>query len=167
MRLMVIGPPGSGKTTLCRRISTHTTLPIHHVDALFFDREWRERPTEEFGRDHAAILEQERWILDGNATQYFAPRAARATHLIYMKTPRLMCTFRVLWRWWRHRKGWRSDRPVGSRERIVWGLFRYMWRYNRRYGAEIRSLAAANPHLVYLEHYWPQRLHLAQLGYER
>lgn len=161
MRLMVIGPPGSGKTTLCRQIAAERGIPLHHVDALFFDREWKERPTEEFVRDHERILAEEEWILDGNATRHFAPRIARATHLVYLHTPRLLCVFRVLLRWWRHRNAFRDDRPKGSRERIVWGLFRYLWHYHARYREKIRALAAEHPELIYIEQHWPQRLNLA------
>jgi dienelactone hydrolase len=133
-RIMIIGPPGSGKTTLSRRLSEELNLPLHHLDELFFEEGWKERLTEEFVRDHEAILAEPRWILDGNAHRHFAPRAAHADTLIYLRPPRLLCLYRVL-----RRGDWSFK------------LVKYLWCYHRRFGEKIRALKENYHHLLYLE----------------
>ena len=150
-RVMIIGPPGSGKTTLAHKLAAKTGLPLYHVDRLFFTDNWQERLTEEFARDQAAILAKPEWILDGNAVHHLEPRAKEADTLILLNPPRILCLYRMLKRriigQFRHR----PDRPDNSREKLIWKLLVYMWQWNKRYYKQVLALRDANPHLDFVE----------------
>ena len=65
-KVIIIGSPGSGKSTFARRLREKTGLPLYYLDRI-----WR-RPartnitTEEFDRRLMAILREDQWIIDGN-----------------------------------------------------------------------------------------------------
>lgn len=66
-RVIVIGPTSSGKSTLAARLAR--TLGAAHIelDALHWEPDWVEAPTDVFrARVTAAIEAHERWVVDGN-----------------------------------------------------------------------------------------------------
>ena len=46
-RVMVIGSPGAGKSTLARRLASITGLPLYHLDAEYWLPRWTERDPDE------------------------------------------------------------------------------------------------------------------------
>ena len=46
-RVMVIGQPGSGKSTFARSLGAATGLPVHHMDHIHWMSGWQERPRAE------------------------------------------------------------------------------------------------------------------------
>jgi len=39
-RVMIVGQPGSGKTTLAREIGKRTGLPVYHMDHIHWEPGW-------------------------------------------------------------------------------------------------------------------------------
>lgn len=155
---MIIGPAGAGKTTLSLELGQKLNLPVYHVDRLFFQEGWRERPTEEFIRHHLETLTEPKWIIDGNAARHFSPRAKAAQLLIYLNFSRTLCLYHMIRRWWTYRKGARPDRPDNCPERINWKLIRYIWNYNKKYRPQILALLEINPNLTFLEFCHPKQV---------
>jgi adenylate kinase family enzyme len=65
-RVLVIGPTGSGKTTLAESISRVSNLRHIELDLLRYRRNWQEIPADEFVEQVAAIAQTDSWIIDGN-----------------------------------------------------------------------------------------------------
>jgi adenylate kinase family enzyme len=65
-RVLVIGPTGSGKTTLAESISRVSGLRHIELDLLRYRRNWQEIPADEFIDQVAAIAQTNTWIIDGN-----------------------------------------------------------------------------------------------------
>ena len=65
-RVIVIGCPGSGKTTFAEKLSQRTKLPLYYLDAIWHKPDRTHITREDFDERMAQILPQERWILDGN-----------------------------------------------------------------------------------------------------
>jgi len=157
-RIMVIGPAGAGKTTYSCQLPSVLGLPLHHIDRLFFQDEWKERPTEEFVREHLKMLAETDWIIDGNAVHHLKPRAEVADLLVYLHFSRPRCFFNMFKRWWTHRNEARPDLPENCPEKLNWKLFKYTWNYHKKYYAEILDLVERNPNLQYLEFHNPTAL---------
>lgn len=153
---MIIGPAGAGKTFYSAKIANTLKLPIYHVDRLFFQENWKERPTEEFARDQLKLLGQKEWLIDGNAVHHLKARAAAAELLIYLRFSRLRCFFNMFKRWWTHRKKARPDLPDNCPEKLNWKLFKYTWNYHRKYYPSILELVQQNPNLQYREFRTPR-----------
>lgn len=65
-RIIVIGSPGSGKSTFSRRLAELTGLPLHHLDMIKHRPDRTTIPSEEFDKRLKAVLQTEGWIIDGN-----------------------------------------------------------------------------------------------------
>ena len=62
---MIIGPPGSGKSALAKRVSAITGLTLYHMDQLHFLPGWVEKPNDEWLQLIADIAARDEWIIEG------------------------------------------------------------------------------------------------------
>lgn len=86
MRIAVFGKPGGGKSTLSRQIAAATNLPLHQLDLIQYQRGGRKVTDGEFLRQHADILAQTRWVVDGFGNpQAFAAMLEAADVLVYVE----------------------------------------------------------------------------------
>ena len=65
-RIMIIGCPGSGKTTLALALKEKLGLPLIHLDQLWWKGNWENVTREEFDSRLAMAVNMENWIIDGN-----------------------------------------------------------------------------------------------------
>ena len=65
-KIIVIGCPGSGKSTFSRELSLRTGLPLFHLDMMYWnaDRTHVEKPV--FLDRLQSAMSGEAWIIDGN-----------------------------------------------------------------------------------------------------
>lgn len=65
-KVIVIGCPGSGKSTFARHLSKKTGLPLFYLDMLWHKPDKTTVTREEFDRRLDEILTLDAWIIDGN-----------------------------------------------------------------------------------------------------
>ena len=65
-KVIVIGCPGSGKSTFAIQLSKITKLPLFHLDMLYWNADRTTVSKEEFALRLDSVLEKEEWIIDGN-----------------------------------------------------------------------------------------------------
>ena len=73
-RVIVIGCPGSGKSTFARELQKRTGLPLISLDNVWWKPDRTHISREEFDARLAEILEQPEWIIDGSYSRTFEPR---------------------------------------------------------------------------------------------
>ena len=130
--MLVIGSGGAGKSTLARRIGERTGLPVIHLDALYWRPGWVEAPPDEWTGTVAALLEGDRWVMDGNYGRTLEQRLRACDTVVFLDLPRLVCAWRVLARAVRYRGRSRPDMAPGCPERMTWDFLRWVWAYPRR-----------------------------------
>ena len=141
--MLVIGSGGSGKSTLARRIGERTGLPVIHLDALYWRPGWVEAPPDEWTGTVAALLEGDRWVMDGNYGRTLEQRLRACDTVVFLDLPRLVCAWRVLARAVRYRGRSRPNMAPGCPERMTWEFLRWVWWYPRRSRPGVlRKLAA-------------------------
>jgi adenylate kinase family enzyme len=87
-RVAVFGNAGGGKSTLARRLSELTNLPLYPLDALQFRAGGGKVPDDEYLKAHAELLRRETWIIDGYGSRASAwERFAAADTLVYVDLP--------------------------------------------------------------------------------
>jgi adenylate kinase family enzyme len=141
-KVAVIGNAGGGKSTLCRRLSAARQLPLYVVDDLQWRPGWVQTPAEEFRRLHDAILEQERWIIDGwGARACIEQRFEAADTLILVDFP-LYVHY-----WWALKRQFKSLlRPAAYGPAgcpmwpVTWRLLKLMWTLHRTARPELIAL---------------------------
>jgi len=131
-RIVVIGCPGSGKTTLALRLGRRLALPVVHLDVLFWRPGWKASDTPSFRDRGSQAIAGDAWIVDGSfATQTFDLSLPRVDAIVFLQRPRRGCLWRIAWRSIFGRGGDRPDLPAGCPEQFDWGLFVQVWRYER------------------------------------
>ena len=64
-RVAVFGNAGGGKSTLARRLSNATDLPLYALDVIRFRADGNAVAQEEYAKAHADILARDEWIIEG------------------------------------------------------------------------------------------------------
>lgn len=152
LRVAVVGSPGSGKSTLSRRLAQACGIAALHLDDLYWRAGWQ-RPAEAEWRAHVTQLASgETWLIDGNYSPTLRERISRAQVVILVDTPMVVCLYRVVRRALRIRAGRAAELPARVRaqaeagERVsatqdFAGLVRLVLSFRRR-REEILSLVA-------------------------
>jgi len=65
-RVVVIGTSCCGKTTLASQLAQRLRCPHIELDALHWEPNWVEKPTEAFRKLVHQAVAPERWVVDGN-----------------------------------------------------------------------------------------------------
>ena len=65
-KAIIIGCPGSGKTTFAEKLQKCTGLPLYYLDAIWHKPDKTHIPREEFDERIKEIFITPEWIIDGN-----------------------------------------------------------------------------------------------------
>jgi adenylate kinase family enzyme len=131
-RVLVIGSGGAGKSTFAVRLGERAGLPVIHLDALYWHAGWVSTPPDVWARTVAALLERDEWVMDGNYGGTLDARLAAADTVILLDLPRLVCLWRVVRRWLRHRGSTRPDMAAGCDEQLTLEFLWWVWTYPAR-----------------------------------
>jgi adenylate kinase family enzyme len=130
-RILVIGSPGAGKSTLARRLAEGLDLPLIHLDREYFGPGWTTPPRAEWQGRVEALAARPEWVMDGNYSSTFDLRVPRAQAVVWLDVPRWRCLLGVLWRVARNYGRVRPDLGPGCRERFDGSFLRFIWNYPR------------------------------------
>ncbi|MDB5045177.1 MAG: topology modulation protein FlaR [Deinococcus sp.] len=97
-RVLIVGSPGAGKSTLAKKLAARTGLPLIHLDELYWNPGWVKVESAVWQQRLAEALAAERWIVDGNFSTTLRERAFRADLVVFLRPPRLLCLWRAFWR---------------------------------------------------------------------
>ncbi|WP_162559354.1 AAA family ATPase [Microvirga sp. 17 mud 1-3] len=97
-RILVIGSPGAGKTTLARRIAAALGLPLVHLDREYWRPGWVKPADEDWDRQAADLAERPAWVMDGEYFDSADRLLARATAVVWLDLPAWLCLPRALGR---------------------------------------------------------------------
>ena len=83
-RVIVIGCPGSGKSTFARALQAKTGLPLHYLDMMFWNADKTTVSREEFDKRLDAVLATERWLIDGNYSRTLEKRISACDTVYFL-----------------------------------------------------------------------------------
>ncbi len=106
-KVIVIGCPGSGKSTFSRALHDITGLPLIHLDMLYWNADKTTVEKTVFRARLSQALSQNEWIIDGNYASTMELRMQVCDTVIFLDYPTEVCLEGV-----RNRRGKvRSDMP--------------------------------------------------------
>ena len=65
-KIIVIGCPGSGKSTFSKQLKEKLNLPLYHLDLIWNKEDKTTIKREEFDNKLKEIFKNDNWIIDGN-----------------------------------------------------------------------------------------------------
>lgn len=147
-KVAVFGNAGGGKSTLSKRLSTISHLPLHVLDKIQYQAGGVEVPEEEYKRVHGEILATDQWIIDGfGSIETLWPRLDRADTLVYVDLPIYVhcwwITKRLFKGFFKPPEGWPDGSPLLKSSltsyRTLWLCHTYLTPKYRDYVARVRN----------------------------
>ena len=139
-RVMVIGSPGAGKSTLARQLALLTALPLRHFDAEYWLPGWTERDPTEWQERLQALVAEDRWIIDGNYGGSLAVRAGRADTIVHLDYSTAHFLWRAMKRIVSTHGRVRADSAPGCPEQFDPAFIAYIATFRARKRAKIRRV---------------------------
>lgn len=131
-RIIVIGCSGSGKSTLARALSYRYGLRHISLDRdVFWMPGWTERPKEEAYSRIEALVQEERWVMDGTSPGSLNLRLPRTDLVIWLRPPRWTSLRGAIGRWLRYAGRTRPEMAPGCPEKIDFEFLHYIWTFER------------------------------------
>lgn len=90
-KIIVIGCPGSGKSTFAKKLKEITKLPIYHLDMIWNKPDKTTITREEFDEILSKILNEESWIMDGNYQRTLERRIQACDTIYLLDYPMELC----------------------------------------------------------------------------
>ena len=90
-KVIVIGCPGSGKTTFAEKLNKVTGLPLYYLDAIWHKPDRTHISREEYDIRLAEILSSDSWIIDGNYSRTVEIRLKACDTVFLFDLPTEVC----------------------------------------------------------------------------
>jgi adenylate kinase family enzyme len=90
-KVLVIGCPGSGKSTFSRALHSALGLPLYHLDMLYWNADKTTVEKSVFLQRLEEALKKDRWIIDGNYLSTMELRLKNCDTVIFLDYPPSLC----------------------------------------------------------------------------
>ena len=90
-KVIVIGCPGSGKSTFAEKLNKLTGLPLYYLDAIWHKPDKTHIPREEFDQRISEIFATPEWIIDGNYSRTIEMRLKECDTVFLFDLPTEVC----------------------------------------------------------------------------
>ena len=90
-KIIVIGCPGSGKSTFARALHDKTGIPLYHLDMMYWNADKTTVEKRVFLELLSSVLEKDEWIIDGNYGSTMELRMAECDTVIFLDYPLDVC----------------------------------------------------------------------------
>ena len=125
-KVIIIGCPGSGKSTFARKLKTVTGLPLYHLDMMFWNEDRTTVPKEIFIERLKNAMKNDEWIIDGNYGSSMEMRLKECDTVFFLDYPTEVCLEGI-----ENRKGKpRSDMPCSDGEEPDEEFIKFVRTYN-------------------------------------
>lgn len=136
-KIMVIGCPGSGKSTFSRALHEITGLPLYHLDMLNWNADRTTVEKEVFRNRLAEVIVKDNWIMDGNYGSTMELRMQACDTVFFLDYPLEVCMNGITER----RGKERPDMPwIESADEVDEEFIEFVKNYNSESRPEVMTL---------------------------
>ena len=141
-KIMIIGCPGSGKSTFSRALHEKTGIPLYHLDMMFWNADRTTVEKQVFMERLKNAMEQDEWIIDGNYGSTIELRLAACDTVFFLDYPVEVCLQGI-----RQRRGKpRSDMPWFESEEEDAEFINFIKNYNSESRPQVMELLEKYAH---------------------
>lgn len=90
-KVIVIGCPGSGKTTFAEKLNKSTGIPLFYLDAIWHKPDKTHISREEFDKSISDVFSLNEWIIDGNYNRTIELRLKECDTVFLFDLPTEVC----------------------------------------------------------------------------
>ena len=90
-KILILGCPGSGKSTFARKLAAKMGLPLIDLDNVWWRADGTHISRAEFDRALEELLQGESWIMDGDYSRTYEVRLRAADTVIFLDYPEAVC----------------------------------------------------------------------------
>ena len=90
-KIIVIGCPGSGKSTFSKKLSEKTVIPLYHLDMMYWNEDKTTVNKNIFLERLGAVIQKDEWIIDGNYISTMEQRMLACDTVIFLDYPLEIC----------------------------------------------------------------------------
>ena len=135
-KVIIIGCPGSGKSTFGRKLKCITDLPLYHLDMMFWNDDRTTVAKELFIERLKKVMRNSKWIIDGNYGSTMEMRIKECDTVFFLDYPTNVCLEGI-----KSRKGQpRSDMPWIENGNTDKDFIDFIIKYNSESRPEVISL---------------------------
>lgn len=91
MKAIVIGCPGSGKSTFAKELSESTDTPLYYLDRMNWNSDKTTVSRDIFDKRLSTVLQKDEWIIDGNYMRTMEKRMAKSDVIYLFDLPTNTC----------------------------------------------------------------------------
>ncbi len=144
----MFGNAGGGKSTLSKRLSEITGLPLYVLDKIKNPEGDTEIPHEDYKRAHQQILATDRWIIDGfGCMETIWLQLNEADSLVFVDLPLYIhfwwVTKRLITGYFKPPEGWPDKSPILKSSllsyRVLWLCHKHLTPKYREYIEQAKS----------------------------
>ncbi len=141
-KVAVFGNAGGGKSTLSKRLSEITGLPLYVLDKIKYRSGGIEVPQEEYKQTHEKILATDQWIIDGfGCMETLWLRLDESDSLVFVDLPLYVhfwwVTKRLVIGYFKPPDGWLENSPILKSSlnsyRVLWLCYKRLTPKYREY----------------------------------
>lgn len=118
-KIVIIGSPGAGKTTLAKDLGFILKIDVYHLDRLFWQRSWKAKTRETRIDILQEVVQEMQWIIEGTYLASSEPRLQAADTIIFLNTSPLLCLYRIIKRHLKNHGDTRRDIPMGCTDKLT------------------------------------------------
>jgi adenylate kinase family enzyme len=123
-KIVIIGSPAAGKSTLARDLGSILHINVVHLDRVFWEPGWKEKPRDKRIGILQQIVQEKQWIIEGTYLGSSEPRLNAADTIIFLDINPAICLQRIVKRHREYRGCTRYDIPEGCYDKL--SMFRIL-----------------------------------------
>lgn len=90
-KVIIIGCPGSGKSTFARKLHEKLSLPLFHLDMMYWNKDRTTVTKDLFLERLNEVISKPEWIIDGNYNSTMEMRMSACDTVFFLDYPTSVC----------------------------------------------------------------------------
>ena len=152
MKIYIIGPPASGKTTLSKVLSKKYNIKSYELDKLVFDDDNNHirRDDETIKKMFSDILSKDSFIIEDVGRSKFVKGLEKCDKIYYINIKKRDIYKRVIRRWFNRRKGKEEYNYPPTLAQLI-DMFRVVNSYYKKEKKKLENVNNVKEKVIYLD----------------